>query len=219
MPVPTKVIRLDRRPARHLVHEQFRAWIEEGVLEPGEVIRDAEIAEALGVSRTPVREALQMLERDGAVEMLPGRLTRVTALHPEDVALLYKPLAVLHGLAAELAAERAGAAALASLDGHNTRLRDALAVKDAAGARDADSAFHRVIVDLAANPYLVIALEPLTTQARRPEALYFRGVELGMQSYEDHCAIVGAMRAGDADAAGARTRANFERYWRPPSQA
>src|SRR3954453_1417382 len=127
MPVPTKVIRLDRRPARHLVHEQFRAWIEEGVLEPGEVIRDAEIAEALGVSRTPVREALQMLERDGAVEMLPGRLTRVTALHPEDVALLYKPLAVLHGLAAELAAHRAGAADVASLERHNERLRRSLA--------------------------------------------------------------------------------------------
>src|SRR6266849_9018855 len=66
--------------AREAVYARLRDWILRGPLEPGEIIRDADIAQALGVSRTPVREALLRLEGDGLVETAPARWTRVAPL-------------------------------------------------------------------------------------------------------------------------------------------
>jgi DNA-binding GntR family transcriptional regulator len=219
MPVPTVSAPLDRRPARHLVYEQLRGWIESGELAPGEVIKDVEIARALGVSRTPVREALQMLQRDGSIEMLPGRLTRVTEISPDDIASLYAPLGALHGAAAELATPRAGRSDLARLADFNDQLLGSAQEGDAPAARDADHAFHSAVLELAGNAYLLAAIEPLVAQARRLETLYFRGTELGRLSYEDHRLILAAMEGGDAGAAGEATRRNFGRFWQPTPRA
>ena len=153
VPVPTETAPINRRSARHEVLDHIRRWIEEGILEPGEVIKDAEIAEQLGVSRTPVREALQILEQHGAVQMLPGRMTRVTNVTPEDVALLYAPLAILHGLAAELGTPHATEGDIAAMTECNERLRAAVGARKAVDAREADREFHEVILRLAANPY------------------------------------------------------------------
>lgn len=215
MPVPAVAAPLDRRPARHRVYEYLRGWIESGELAPGEVVKDTEIAHAMGVSRTPVREALQMLERDGSVEMLPGRLTRVTEISPDDVAALYAPLAALHGVAAELATPRAQPSDIARLVAFNERLLACVEAGDAAAARDADHGFHSALLQVAGNAYLLAAIEPLMGQARRLEALYFRGAELGRQSYEDHRLIIEAVERGDSTAAGELTRRNFRRYWKP----
>lgn len=69
-----KIIKkLGRVSAKSLVLNQLQGWIIEGVLKPNEKINDGELAEALGVSRTPVREALQILELSGLVEMVPGQ--------------------------------------------------------------------------------------------------------------------------------------------------
>jgi DNA-binding GntR family transcriptional regulator len=215
MPMPSEIAPIERRTARRTVFERLRSWIEEGVLAPGEVLRDGEIAERLGVSRTPVREALQMLESVGAVEMLPGRLTRVTALTPEDIALLYAPLGALHGIAAQLGTPRATGADVAELTAHNERLRGALAAADAVAAREADRAFHAVLLRLADNPYLTTAIEPLLLHARRLETLYFSRVGPATESLEEHDLIVEAVAAGDAERAAELVRHNFTRFWTP----
>ncbi|HKG38710.1 MAG TPA: GntR family transcriptional regulator [Conexibacter sp.] len=215
MPLPNETPPIERRPARHTVFEQLRDWIEEGVLAPGEALRDSEIASALGVSRTPVREALQMLETIGAVEMLPGRLTRVTALSPQDVALLYAPLSALHGISAELGTPRATPADVAEMEAHNERLRSALDAEDAVAARDADREFHAVLLRLAENPYLVTAIEPLLLHARRLETLYFRLLGPAHESLDEHQLIIEAVDAGDAARAAELTRHNFTRFWTP----
>jgi DNA-binding GntR family transcriptional regulator len=215
MPLPPSVP-IARQSARSAVFDQLRGWVEDGVLEPGETLKDTEIADLLGVSRTPVREALQRLERLGVVEMLPGRLTRVTPLSAADIALLYAPLGSLHGTAARLGTPRATRADVAAMREHNAALLAALGQQDQAAARDADRAFHGVLLGLAENRYLMTAIEPLLIHARRLEALYFREAELGRGSYREHKQIVRAVRAGDAEAAELGTRKNFERYWLPP---
>ena len=68
-----KIIKQGKSFAKSLVLNQLQDWIIEGVLKPDEKINDGELAEALGVSRTPVREALQILELSGLVEMVPGQ--------------------------------------------------------------------------------------------------------------------------------------------------
>jgi DNA-binding GntR family transcriptional regulator len=215
MPLPSETPPIERRPARHTVFEQLKDWIEEGALAPGESLRDSEIAAALGVSRTPVREALQMLETIGAVEMLPGRVTRVTAVTPQDVALLYAPLSALHGIAAELGTPRATPAHVAGMEEHNERLRLALDAEDAVAARDADREFHAVLLGLAENPYLMTAIEPLLLHARRLETLYFRLLGPARESLDEHQLIIDAVGAADAARAAELTRHNFTRFWTP----
>jgi len=206
---------IDRRLARFEVFGRLREWIEDGQLEPGEVIRDMTLAAALGVSRTPVREALQMLEQHGLVETHPGRLTRVTETSVEDVGRVYAPLAVLEVLAAQLGTPAAGPADVDELRRHNQDLLAASRADDPAAAREADRRFHGVLLRLADNPYLTAAIERLLVHTRRLEALYFRGSTPGRQSHADHERIIFAVAAGDAAAAGETTRLNFQRYWIP----
>lgn len=219
MPVPTETTQIDRRSARQAVFERLRSWIENGVLAPGEVLKDGEIADQLGVSRTPVREALQMLERHGAVEVLPGRLTRVTPIGPQAVAELYAPLGALMACAAETAARRADRSHVAAMTEHNQRLRRALTAGDPVAAREADRAFHDVVLGLADNAYLVTAIEPLLLHARRLETLYFRETELGLESCEEHSLIIDAIAAGDSTRAGTLMRHNYTRFWTPSAAA
>ncbi len=73
MPIPQNYQKQERLSAKSLVLNQLQDWIIEGVLQPDEKIHDGELAKALGVSRTPVREALQVLEISGLVEMVPGQ--------------------------------------------------------------------------------------------------------------------------------------------------
>jgi DNA-binding GntR family transcriptional regulator len=209
---------IDRRPARWTVHDRLREWIEDGALAPGEVLKDAEIASMLGVSRTPVREALQMLERAGLVEMLPGRLTRVTDTTPSDIALVYATLGALNALAAESATAAATKDDIAAMRARNDELLAAVKAKDAIAAREADRAFHRVILGVAQNPYLANAIDPLLIHIRRLEALFFRNDKPGRGSHEEHKRIIAAIAAGDAALAGEVTRANFTRYPEVPDR-
>ena len=215
MPLPAQQATIDRRSARSAVYDQVRTWIEDGVLQPGETLKDADIAELLGVSRTPVREALQMLEQIGVVEMQPGKLTRVTPIALEDVAQLYVPLAALHAVAAELGTPRAGKREIAEMRKHNAALLAAVDAGDHVRARDADRDFHAVLLRLADNQYLMTAIEPLLIHGRRLEALYFREVGPAHASHADHERIVAAVESGDASAAQALMRTNFSRFWKP----
>jgi DNA-binding GntR family transcriptional regulator len=212
MPAPSHSEPIDRRSAREVVFERLRTWIEEGLLAPGELIKDGDLAQHLGVSRTPVREALQLLQQHGLVEMQPGRLTRVTETTIEDVAKVYAPLSALEALAAELGTPHATAVDIEEMETHNARLLAAIDGKAPTEARDADRAFHLVLVRLADNPYLATAIEPMLTHIRRLEARYFQDEKPGQQSHREHERIIAAVRAGDAEAARDLTRTNFQRY-------
>jgi DNA-binding GntR family transcriptional regulator len=212
MPVPNETAPLERRSARSVVLERLTQWIEDGTLEPGESIKDGELAAQLGVSRTPVREALQILEQRGLVEMRPGRLTRITDVRAEDVAHVFAILSTLQGLATELGTPNATADDIAELRDHNSRLLAAADAADPDAARDADRAFHGVLVRLACNPYLTSALEPLLSHTRRIESLYFQKQQPGHDSHREHEEIIAAIADHDPARAGAKTRANFQRY-------
>jgi DNA-binding GntR family transcriptional regulator len=208
VPVPESTQPINRPVVRHVVFAHLRAWIEDGTLVPGEVIRDVRIAERLGVSRTPVREALQMLEHLGAIEAVAGRHTRITLVDPADAPLVLRPLSLLHGLAAELAAPKVTKNDLKALVTANERLAKAVADGDPIAAREADNAFHRVILDRAGNRYLSNAVDPLQHQARRLDSLYFLRLDLGV-SIGEHEQIIEALREGDAAAARQLTERNM----------
>ena len=101
-------VKLDSyKPLREIVFESMREAIISGVLEPGERLMEIQLAEEMGVSRTPVREAIRKLELEGFVVMIPRKGAYVAGVSHKDVADVFEIRAALEGLAAGLAAERA----------------------------------------------------------------------------------------------------------------
>jgi DNA-binding GntR family transcriptional regulator len=193
------------------VFERLRDWIETGVLAPGEILRDYEIADRLGTSRTPVREALQMLELLNAVETTPSRHTRVSSPSPQDAEILLPPFAALHAVAVENAAGRIDEGLLAELHGQNERLLAAARGGDAVSARAADEAFHSALVERAENRFIDLALAQLRLHWRRYNGLYFTHIAPSEKSFEEHREIIAALREGDGSRAAELTRRNLLR--------
>jgi DNA-binding GntR family transcriptional regulator len=214
MPVPLPSGQTTRSRARQVVFDQIADWIEVGQLAPGETIKDAELAEYFGTSRTPVREALQMLEQLGLVETHPGRSTKVTDVDLADASRIYPLLGVLVGLAAELAAPGLRDADLEALREANDRLLAAAEAGAVADVRQADHDFHFVCVRRADNRHLEQSILNAEMHARRLETIYFGELGASRQSYDEHREIIEALRRGDGVAANALTRANFERSTR-----
>ncbi|WP_298746561.1 GntR family transcriptional regulator [uncultured Serinicoccus sp.] len=216
MPVPTTPTpaSASRRLLRDDVYGRIRDEIVRGRLAPGEKINDAELGAWLGVSRTPVREALLRLARDGLVLARPGRVTTVA---PEDETVLAharEVVAELHALAVRTAAPRLGTEELAAMDEATARLRAGLAVPDPAAALQADDDFHAVPVGVAGNPILAEQLDAVTAMLRRAEFLHFGSIT-GGDSPAEHDLIVRRLRQGDAVGAAEATRANWLGLGRP----
>src|SRR5262245_26705928 len=116
MPLPTTPDHRGSHRASDLAYEYLREWIVSGPLEPGEVVRDSEVAELLGVSRTPVREALIRLAHENLVTVARGRMTRVAPIDLERARHLFAIGGVLDSAAAAAAATEIDDDALDRLD-------------------------------------------------------------------------------------------------------
>jgi DNA-binding GntR family transcriptional regulator len=184
--------------ARDRVFTALRQQIARGELTPGEVVRDVEVAEQLGVSRTPVREALHMLEALGAVEIHAGVHTVVAGAEIGDIELVYPVLASLHGLAAAQASTAATEETIAQLTSANEDVRAAAEDSDFDRAREADWQFHQLIIDLPANRFLVSALAPVSLHAVRLDSLYLVEKSPTLRSAMEHDLIIDAIHRGDA---------------------
>jgi len=179
-----------------------------GKLPPGDRIYDKELAERLGVSRTPVREALQRLEDEGLVETLPGSMTRVTPLDARQVRDAFPVVAALHALGVRLAAGRLTPEEIAALREANARLRAAMEAEETPAATAADDDFHGVFVVAADNRELRHALDRLMPKVRRLEYIQFSSLA-GRRSVEQHEAIIAACMAGNYDRAAVLVEENW----------
>ena len=95
MPIPENVENLRRVSAKSSIYQVVCSWIITGVLKPGEKIVDSELAKRFNVSRTPVREAIQILEGQKLVYVVPGRATVVADIDPADIEKCYRTLSTL----------------------------------------------------------------------------------------------------------------------------
>src|SRR5579862_9215532 len=126
MPLPAQNATIARTSLRDAAYERVREWILDGTLAPGEPLRDEALAEALGMSRTPVREALQRLEDDGLVVTNAARRSFVGPLSLQQARNVYPLASVIEGLALRLALLAMDATALDAMRSANARLADAL---------------------------------------------------------------------------------------------
>ncbi len=215
MPLPEEAPLVRRPSASALALQQLQQWIEDGTLQPGEVLKDTEIAKTLGVSRTPIREAFQRLEQLGLVVTTRNTRTEVAPARPQDAGLLYVPLSVLHELAVQLAMPNLTDADLDLMTEINDRLLVAARSGDAVAARQADEDFHSVLFERANNPFLQQVTDWLGVHSRRLEHALLRAGRaddgLLQRASGPHLGAAGRRRAAGQHAGEAEHPAHHRR--------
>lgn len=203
------IARVERRLLRDEAYDVLRAAIVSGELAPGQVVRDAELAAQVGLSRTPVREALARLADEGLVESKPNAYTRVTPLSRRDCTEAFVLLRALHVLAAREAVPQLTEEDVAAMRRANAEFADALSTNDVEAALAADDDLHGVVVAAADNRTLTATLERLLPRIRRLERLRFASLP-GRGSVRLHERIITACAAGDVERAAALTYDNWD---------
>jgi GntR family transcriptional regulator, rspAB operon transcriptional repressor len=170
-------------------------------LPPGQTVLEREMAEILGMSRTPVREALVRLEMEGWVRLIPRRGFVVAPIVADDLQQIYEVVEGLDGIACSLATKRATSAELDQLDYLVEEQEKALEIGDLLLWTDLDEQFHQTIVDLAQNPRLRGIMDSQTDQLYRARLYTIKFRPKPTPSIMDHKAIVTVMRTGEPEAA------------------
>lgn len=200
--------RSNRGLLREDVYRHLRDAIINGDFEPGERLRDVDLAADLEVSRTPVREALRRLEDEGLIETWANRWTRVSPLDLSEGERIYPIIWTLERLALSqvdsFPDER-----LQKLIDANARLQEGLRAQDPVTASEADREFHQELVEAAGNPEIVRILDELKVRLRRLEIQYFGGSLPAERSVDEHQAVIDALANGDPDAAGRAIEENW----------
>ncbi|BAQ11833.1 GntR family transcriptional regulator [Bacillus sp. OxB-1] len=209
MPIPTEHSTPVRRTAKETAFNQLQHWIIDGTLQPGEKLNDTELAEALGVSRTPIRESLQLLEVQGFVKMYPGKATQVTEVEKEAINDLLPPLAALQALSAELAIPHMTAEIYDVLKETNDRFAQSVHSENYFSALKIDEEFHQIIVDTAKNPYILSMVESLQAHVRR--LFFHNSIVLTEKSIVEHNEVIRLMQEGNREKVSTVMRENWLR--------
>lgn len=200
MPIPVDAAPIRTSLLRDTVHDRLRDAIVDGTLAPGEVVRDTELAAWLGVSRTPVREALLRLGETGLVKAAPGRSTVVAEIDLDEVREAHAVVVAMHRLAVTEAVARLAPADLDRMRAANERFAAAIEEWDTAAALAADDDFHGVAVEASGNRAVATVLAQFSPVVRRLERRRFAS-HAGAESVALHDRLVAACASGDADAA------------------
>jgi DNA-binding GntR family transcriptional regulator len=186
-------------PLRDLVAREVRRRILVGDLAPGERLVEERLAELLGVSRNPVREAMRVLAAEGFVEVTPRRGAAVARLSADEAEELFDVRMALEGLAARLAARKRSPDAIERLRFLLERARAAVEAGDLTGVADLNTEFHAAVVDAAGNAYLSLVVEPML---RRAQWVFLQTVDArAPHSWTEHVGLLEAIVAGDETAA------------------
>jgi DNA-binding GntR family transcriptional regulator len=201
-------VSLTRTVLREQIRELLLERILKGELQSGDRIVELQIAQELGTSQAPVREALRELQSLGFVEYEPYRGTRVRRITDEELAEIYPVRAALEELAAQEAASR--------LDGKVEELeREFEAMREAADRDDLqdlaahDATFHRLIVEAAGNKVLLDTWRTLRVEARVVVTALKTDVDL-QELAELHRPLLEALKEGSPEKAGGALRQHFE---------
>lgn len=197
----------DQSTATHAVAlrvaDVLRERIVHGQIKSGERIVERRISAELDVSRTPVREALKLLEADGLIQISRNKGAQVTRLTAGEALNLFEVIAVLEGLAASRFATQATPAALEQLEVLHERILFYYRRSQIEPYFDANSAAHDLIVQACGNPVLATHHHRTMLMARRGRYMAIMSPERWAQSVEEHEMLMRALRARDPQAAAA----------------
>ncbi|HHW44176.1 FCD domain-containing protein [Desulfofundulus thermobenzoicus] len=203
-------IKLDNyKPLREMVFESLREAIIQGRLKPGERLMEVQLAEEMGVSRTPVREAIRKLELEGFVVMVPRKGAYVAGISVKDIVDVFEVRAAMEGLAAGLAAERITDEELDELERALLKTTE-VSGKSIDALVESDTKFHEIIYRASRNERLVQIISNLSDQIQR-----FRTTSLSQPgrtrlALEEHKHIVEAISDRNVELAQALAREHIE---------
>ena len=184
------------------VYARVKAGILSNTYRAGAHIYESDLAETLGVSRTPVREALVRLEAEGLVACEPRKGARVLSVSADDMREIYDVLLALEAMSAgQLAKEAPGAERLSDLSQAIAEMESAYDRHDLEAWAQGDDRFHRALLRLNGNARVVAITDLLYSQAHRTQMITLRMREDLVASNEEHRTILGAIEKGDATAA------------------
>lgn len=191
-------IRLDNyQPLREVVCETLRDAIRKGVLKPGERLMEIQLADELGVSRTPVREAIRKLELEGYVIMMPRRGTYVANLSIRDVNEVFEIRTSLDSLASGLAAERITDDELERMQRLLVHIGEYIEANDMEKIVAADTEFHDILYQASRNTRLVGIIVNLREQMTRFRTMSMAFPGRLQETLAEHRRIVEAIAQGD----------------------
>ena len=204
------MLELDRQKSTTLrAVQELRKLIFRGELAAGSNHLESELAERLGMSRTPVREATLMLAGLGLLEVQPRKGVRILSLSPDDMYEIYEVLTELESFAAGRAARaKPSVEDLAALKDAIETMEAALRAEDREAWSEADDAFHAELVRLGGNSRVIAIVGMMADQVRRARwmTLYMR--PLPTRSNADHRKVYEAIRQGDHELAAKIHRAH-----------
>lgn len=195
-----------------VAYQRLREQILDNTLPPGFRALEQELANRLGISRTPVREALIRLQKEGLVEVVPRHGMQVLPVSPADMKDIYVVLTVLESAAAEIVARRAPRdEELAPLVQASRDMAKALKADDLDAWAEADERFHRGLIELSGNRLLIEAVLNLWDRAHRARMSTLRMRAKPVNSTKEHTLLLERLRNGDARGAFEANRAHRER--------
>ena len=184
-------------PLRDVVFNTLRRAILRGELKPGERLMEIQLANKLGVSRTPIREAIRKLELEGLVLMVPRKGAEVAEVTEKNLRDVLEVRCALEDLAVQLACDRIDPERMQQLLDAAAHFRDILGTADITELGEADEAFHDVIFQATDNRRLIQLLNNLREQMYRYRIEYLKKKECYPQLLEEHAAIIQAIREHD----------------------
>ncbi|WUL52709.1 GntR family transcriptional regulator [Amycolatopsis sp. NBC_00348] len=192
--------KVSRPLLRDEAYDRIRHAIVDGSLPPGAALRDADLADQLGLSKAPIRQALLRLADDGLVDSKPQSYTRVSEVMSPDVLDAREIVRLLHEFAVRQAVAKVGRDDVAAMRAANDRFAAAIEAGDVAAAVKADDELHDVPVRLAGNAAVSATLDRYTPLLRRLEHARFSSA-LAWNSMERHTRLIDALEKRDTDTA------------------
>lgn len=204
-------IKLDSyKPLRELVCENIRQAIIDGTFSPGERLMEIQLADEMGVSRTPVREAIRKLELEGFVVMIPRRGTYVADISIKDITEIYEIRISLDVLAAGLAAERITDEELATLNNYLVEIGKHVPTMNLDKIVELDTAFHDVLYNASRNERLRSIINNLREQLTGIRGRSMSAPGRMIETMDEHRALVEAIASRDVERAQRAARVHLE---------
>ena len=197
-------------PLRDVVFNTLRRAILTGELKPGERLMEIHLANRLGVSRTPIREAIRKLELEGLVTMIPRRGAEVAQITEKSLQDVLEVRRALDALCAELACDRITAEGKASLKKACDYFEEVTRTGDAVAIAEADVALHDIIVQATGNQRLVQLINNLSEQMYRYRFEYIKDESGHENLINEHRMIYESIMNGDKEKAAAAARLHID---------
>ena len=197
-------------PLRDVVFNTLRQAILTGELKPGERLMEIHLANKLGVSRTPIREAIRKLELEGLVTMIPRRGAEVAQITEKSMNDVLEVRRSMDALCVELACERITEEALQELDSACDAFAEAVETKDIRRIAQADVALHDIIVQATGNLRLVQLINNLSEQMYRYRFEYLKDISRHQSLIQEHRGIFEAIKARNKEEASSAAKLHID---------